>query len=242
MEYIVGQRWVSHADSQLGLGIIAELDRRRVSVSFPAIGEERTYATDSAPLTRLRFKVGDHITTIDDVELVVTDVEEIRGILFYKGLDHHDQECSISELDLDSFIQLTTPQQRLLNGHFDNNADFALRVATFEQLHRLQQSSGRGLLGSRTSLLPHQVYIASEVGRRHAPRVLLADEVGLGKTIEAAMIIKELKARKHTRRVLILVPSGLQRQWQFELKTKFNESFAIYNRDTVSYLKNQGED
>ncbi|MEE4192901.1 MAG: RNA polymerase-associated protein RapA, partial [Halieaceae bacterium] len=180
MDYIVGQRWVSHADTQLGLGIIAELDGRRVTVSFPAVGEERTYASENAPLTRLRFKAGDHISTLDDVELVVTHVEEQQGILFYTGLDHHEAEVTISELELDCFVQLTTPQQRLLNGHFDRNGDFALRVATLQQLDRLQQSPARGLIGSRTSLLPHQVYIAAEVGRRHAPRVLLADEVGLG--------------------------------------------------------------
>ena len=123
MDYIIGQRWVSHADTQLGLGIIAELDGRRITVSFPAVGEERTYASENAPLTRLRFKAGDHITTLDDQELVVTDVTESSGILFYTGLDHHDVECSISELELDCFVQLTTPQQRLLNGHFDRTLD-----------------------------------------------------------------------------------------------------------------------
>jgi len=239
MEYIVGQRWVSHADSQLGLGIIAELDGRRVTVSFPAIGEERTYATDNAPLTRLRFKVDDHITTIDDVELVVTDVEEIRGILFYKGLDHHDQECSISELDLDSFIQLTTPQQRLLNGHFDNNADFALRVTTFEHTNRLQQSDSRGLLGSRTSLLPHQVYIANEVGRRHAPRVLLADEVGLGKTIEAGMIIHQQLLSGRASRVLIIVPESLLHQWLVEMLRRFNLRFALFDAERVNAMEEE---
>ena len=50
MDYIVGQRWVSHADTQLGLGIVSELDGRRVTVMFPAVGEDRTYATDNAPL------------------------------------------------------------------------------------------------------------------------------------------------------------------------------------------------
>jgi ATP-dependent helicase HepA len=239
MEYIVGQRWVSHADAQLGLGIIAELDGRRVTVSFPAIGEERTYAADSAPLTRLRFKVGDHITTIDDVELLVTDVDELRGILFYRGLDHHEKECSISELELDSFVQLTTPQQRLLNGHFDNNADFALRVATLEHSNRLQQSDSRGLLGSRTSLLPHQVYVASEVGRRHAPRVLLADEVGLGKTIEAGMIIHQQLLSGRATRVLIIVPESLLHQWLVEMLRRFNLHFALFDSERVDAMEEE---
>ncbi|NND68651.1 MAG: RNA polymerase-associated protein RapA, partial [Halioglobus sp.] len=190
MEYIVGQRWVSHADAQLGLGIVIGLEGRRVTLAFPAVDEERTYAIDNAPLTRLRFKAGDHISTVDNLELLVEAVDEHQGLLVYLGKDHHDQSVAVSELELNAFVQLTTPQQRLLNGHFDKNALFALRVATFMHTDRLQGSSVRGLLGSRTSLLPHQVYIAHEVSRRFAPRVLLADEVGLGKTIEAGMIIQ----------------------------------------------------
>ena len=236
MDYIVGQRWVSHADSQLGLGIVAELDARRVTVSFPAIGEERTYATDSAPLTRLRFKAGDHVTTLDSVEILVTEVHEQQGILFYTGMDHHDTEVTISELELDCFVQLTTPQQRLLNGHFDRNGDFALRVATLQHLDRLQQSPARGLLGSRTSLLPHQVYIAGEVGGRHAPRVLLADEVGLGKTIEAGMIIQQQLISGRASRVLIIVPETLSHQWLVEMLRRFNLHFALYDEERIEAM------
>ncbi len=236
MEYIIGQRWVSHADTQLGLGIIAELDGRRVTVSFPAIGEERTYATDSAPLTRLRFKAGDHITTLEDVELLVTEVEDRHGILYYTGLDHHDAQCCISELELDCFVQLTTPQQRLLNGHFDRNQDFALRIATLEHLDRLQQSPARGLLGSRTSLLPHQVYIAAEVGARHAPRVLLADEVGLGKTIEAGMIISQQLLTGRANRVLVMVPETLLHQWLVEMLRRFNLQFALFDQERIEAM------
>lgn len=237
MDYIVGQRWVSHADAKLGLGIIAELDGRRITVSFPAIGEERTYAADNAPLTRLRFKVDDNITTLDDVELTVTAVDETMGILFYTGFDHHDQECTISELELDCFVQLTTPQQRLLNGHFDRNKDFVLRVATLEQMDRLQQSPSRGLMGSRTSLLPHQVYIAAEVGARHAPRVLLADEVGLGKTIEAGMIIQQQLLTGRASRVLIMVPNSLLHQWLVEMLRKFNLHFALFDAERIQAIE-----
>ncbi len=236
MEYSIGQRWVSHADTRLGLGVIAELDGRRVTVSFPAVGEERTYAIDNAPLTRLRFKAGDHITTLDAVELLVTDVEEIQSILFYRGIDHHEHEVTITELELDCFIQLTTPQQRLLNGQFDKLTDFALRVATFEHQNRLQQSAAQGLVGSRTSILPHQIYIAGEVGARHAPRVLLADEVGLGKTIEAGMIIHKQHLSGRAERVLIIVPDSLLHQWLVEMLRRFNLHFSLFDAERIDAM------
>lgn len=68
-------------------------------------------------------------------------------------------------------------------------------------------------------------------------RFLLCDEVGLGKTIEAGMILKELRTRGIVKRCLIIVPPNLRRQWQFELKTKFNEVFSILDADTVRYLQ-----
>ncbi len=233
MEYLIGQRWVSHADAQLGLGVVVELDGRRVTLAFPAVEEERTYAMESAPLSRLRFKVGDRISTVDKVELLVTEVNEQQGLLLYTGTDHHDVERTISELELDAFVQLTTPQQRLLNGHFDSNADFALRVATFGHSDRLQRSPARGLMGSRTSLLPHQVYIANEVGQRHAPRVLLADEVGLGKTIEAGMIMHQQLLTGRASRILVIVPPSLLHQWLVEMLRRFNLRFALFDAERL---------
>ncbi|MGC6627730.1 SNF2-related protein, partial [Escherichia coli] len=73
-----------------------------------------------------------------------------------------------------------------------------------------------GLRGIRASLIPHQLYIANEVGKRHNPRVLLADEVGLGKTIEAGMIIHQQLMDGRAERVLIIVPESLQHQWLVE--------------------------
>ncbi len=237
MDYIIGQRWVSHADAQLGLGVIVHCEGRRVTLNFPAVGEERTYATDNAPLTRLRFKAGDHVSTVDGLELLVTEVLEQQGLLLYTGTDHHDEEKTISELELDAFVQLTTPQQRLLNGHFDKNTDFALRVATFHHADCLQRSDARGLMGSRTSLLPHQIYIANEVGRRHAPRVLLADEVGLGKTIEAGMIIHQQLLTGRAARVLILVPASLQHQWLVEMLRRFNLHFSLFDSGRLAEMQ-----
>lgn len=236
MEYLIGQRWVSHADAQLGLGVVVDIEPRRITLNFPAVGEERTYAIDNAPLTRLRFKEGDHISTVDGVELVVTAIDEHHGLLMYTGMDHHEEQLSVSELELDAFVQLTTPQQRLLNGHFDKNAAFALRVATLQHTDRMQGSPARGLMGSRTSLLHHQLYIANEVGQRHAPRVLLADEVGLGKTIEAGMIIHQQLLTGRASRALVLVPPTLLHQWLVEMLRRFNLHFSLFDHDRLAEM------
>lgn len=92
-------------------------------------------------------------------------------------------------------------------------------------------------LGStRLDVLPHQVGVVHRVVTSYPHRFLLCDEVGLGKTIEAGMVLKELRTRGLAQRTLIVVPPNLVRQWQFELKSKFNETFAILNSRTVRYL------
>src|SRR5689334_1178428 len=73
--------------------------------------------------------------------------------------------------------------------------------------------------------LPHQIDVARRVLRHMGGRAILADEVGLGKTIEAGIILKELTVRGLARRVLILTPASLVTQWQGELETKFFERF-----------------
>jgi ATP-dependent helicase HepA len=89
---------------------------------------------------------------------------------------------------------------------------------------------------SHVDLKPHQVSVVKRVISRHPHRYLLCDEVGLGKTIEAGMILKELRARNEVRRCLVIAPASLLRQWQFELKSKFNETFPVINTETVGHL------
>ncbi|EPG48483.1 DEAD/DEAH box helicase [Leptospira kirschneri] len=86
------------------------------------------------------------------------------------------------------------------------------------------------LSNSRTRLLPHQIESTYIVVNSLRPRFILADEVGLGKTIEAALVMKELIFRRGYKRVLIVAPSPLLVQWQQELKNKFNEDFKIVKR------------
>ena len=78
-DFTPGQRGLSESETELGLGIIKELDYRLVTVEYPAVEEERTYAINNAPLSRVTFDVGDTIRTGDELELTVAEVNELNG-------------------------------------------------------------------------------------------------------------------------------------------------------------------
>ena len=75
--------------------------------------------------------------------------------------------------------------------------------------------------------LPHQLYALNRAMSQHRIRYLLADEVGLGKTIEAGLILRELKLRGMAKRVLVVAPKGLVRQWQAEMRLHFGEKLQF---------------
>ncbi len=84
--------------------------------------------------------------------------------------------------------------------------------------------------------LPHQVLVLEKVMQSLQNRFLLADEVGMGKTIEAGLILKELKLRGEVARILVIVPKSAMMQWQSELKEHFNEIFHIYDSELINSL------
>ena len=229
-EFIPGQRWISEAELQMGLGTVLESDFRTVTILFLATGESRTYARQSAPLTRMVFAGGDTVNSKEGWQLLVESVEELDGLLVYHGkrLDTGDTGF-LKETNLDNLIQLNRPAERLFSGQIDKEKWFKLRYDTLQHINRLAHSDLRGLTGCRTSLIPHQMYIAHEVANRFAPRVLLADEVGLGKTIEAGLILHHQLLTERANRVLIVVPETLVHQWLVEMIRRFNLSFSVFD-------------
>lgn len=225
--YTPGQRWVSNTESELGLGIVTDTDGRRVTLDFPAAEEQRTYAVDNAPISRVAYSAGEEVRTLSGERVTVSECHEHNGCLIYMAETADGESVVVPESELDSFVQFSKPSERLLAGQIDKLKRYNLRLDALEHMHRLQTSSVHGLLGARVQTLPHQLYIASQVGKRHAPRVLLADEVGLGKTIEAGLILLQQLVTGRADRVLITVPDSLLYQWLVEMLRRFNLRFTV---------------
>ncbi len=230
-DFIPGQRVISDAELEMGLGTVLSVDERTVTIVFIATGETRIYSRETAPLSRIVFAIGDTISSHDATEIKVTAIREEEGLVTYIGLDESSQPIELEEAGLDNFIQLNRPTERLFNNQIDPDKWFELRYQTLQHQNALAHSDLYGLTGCRTSLIPHQLYIAHEVANRYAPRVLLADEVGLGKTIEAGLILHHQLLTGRARRILIVVPESLIHQWLVEMLRRFNLHFRIFDED-----------
>jgi len=220
-DFSPGQRWISDGEAELGLGTILNVDTRRVTVLFGASEETRTYSSRNAPLTRVAFGSGDRLQSAEGWQMTVDDSKEVGGLIVYIGVDDAGELRELPEARLADSMQFDQARDRLLTGQVDRNDWFDLRFRTLHHYHRVEQNPALGLAGPRIDLIPHQLYIADEVARRHAPRVLLADEVGLGKTIEAGLILHRLLLTGRAERALILVPASLAHQWLVELLRRF---------------------
>ena len=221
-----GQRWVSDSEPELGLGIVLRAEFARVELFFPAANGHRQYALKTAPLRRVEFTAGDRIKLHDGTNLVVDSAEERDGLLVYSAGGREVKEAELSDT-----ISFSTPEARLMAGQVDDLRIFDLRAEALSRRCRMRKSAVRGFVGGRVDLISHQMFIAAEVASRLAPRVLLADEVGLGKTIEASLILHRLHLTGRADRVLVLVPEPLIHQWFVELLRRFNLLFSIFDEE-----------
>ena len=150
----------------------------------------------------------------------------------YKG-----ERVTIIETELDVSTTFSQAEERFLTKQLDDSNWFNLRYHTLKRLAKLAEAKSRGLYGARVSMIPHQLYIANEVAQRFAPRVLLADEVGLGKTIEAGLIIHHQLQTSRALRVLVIVPHSLTFQWFIELIRRFNLRFTILDEERCCQIE-----
>lgn len=222
MVWSVGQRCMSLGEPNLGLGMIKELIGRQIRVIFPAAEAIRTYPLTEAPLHRVSFQPGDVISDRSGQSMTISEVKEQGELLFYI-----EEDFVLPETELAANLSHDHPDQILLAGQLQTPRSYDVRRKAWEIKLAALGTPMRGLVGARIELIPHQLYIAWRAGQRIQPRILLSDEVGMGKTIEAGLIFHQLWVTSQVKRVLVLTPQTLIHQWLVELYRKFNHLFHI---------------
>ena len=231
MVFVPGQRWISTTEPELGLGTVLRLEGRTVQLAFPASGLVRHYAAHSAPLTRAEFRAGERIAG-NGRSFIVERVEREGHVLRYIGGGH-----TLHEGELDDVQNVSKADARLIGARVDRSDQFDFRVEALTRRARARRSPAWGVMSARVDLLPHQLRVAQIAASRRPPRVLLADEVGLGKTIEAGLILARQHASGRISRALILLPETLIHQWYVELLRRFNLAFAIFDEERCEAIE-----
>ena len=224
-------RWPTAPGSPLG--VVAEVDGPRIRVRFDGDSESKIFNTHAGVVERVELAGMVRRASNGTIGLLHarTTATPPRWQVILEG-----KLLTVAEADLRPHV-LADPHSRVVDGRLGSARQFALAMTArryeLENLTNDLVSLGE----ARVDIKPHQVSVVHRVITNYPHRFLLCDEVGLGKTIEAGMILKELRARGAATRVLVIAPPNLLRQWQFELKSKFNESFSIINSETVKYLR-----
>jgi SNF2 family DNA or RNA helicase len=162
--------------------------------------------------------VGDYVfDKTKDERVQVLEISEVWGFVSYKVFNNSTGTVyKLSAADISAEV----PEE-----HF--NESYLRYVA---MLTKIKNETSAGILSKLSSgiiPLPHQLHVLNRALSNNNVRYILADEVGLGKTIEAGLIIKELKTRGLIKRILVVCPTGLVTQWSLEMQDKFNEKFHV---------------
>ncbi|MCF0221364.1 MAG: RNA polymerase-associated protein RapA [Fibrobacter sp.] len=236
MYFKIGQRYVSQSEPGLGLGIVAEVQDRIVKISFPAVNDIRLYRVETAPVDRFVLAQGETAKSEKGVSFTIENVKELDGLVVYEGRAGR----TIKESELAAKISIARPAdlfRALMENQLSDGSQFKRRETAMGLSCKWVSSPVRGMIGPRVSKIPHQYYLCHRACSSSAlPRLMLSDEVGLGKTIEAGMIWHALKARGRITRTLIIVPETLKHQWLVEMKRRFNHLFTLVDEGFIKGL------
>lgn len=184
------------------------------------------------------FKVNDKVIEINSNRkgTIIALGPQRRGSQMYSVLF---EDSNIEEHILDAFLEhdfnIQDPFERCKQNVYGNHTDF-VRINTSFKIENSSNNTLSSLKASRTKFRPYQFKPLLKFLNSDNRKILVADEVGLGKTIEAGHIMLELKARNEFKNALIVCPNSLKIKWKEELKEKFNLSFKIYD-DTKNLIE-----
>jgi ATP-dependent helicase HepA len=225
----VKQRLQSQTEPELGLGLVTKVDVKNgtMEVHYPQTDVKRLYSLMRAPLRRFILQVGQRAFDADSKSFLVEGIETVDGVIKYVSGERGIWEYELSAKDESLSPALT----HFFSGHLSSFKAFDIRKDTWALKSKHLSMSGKGLLGARVEPIKHQLFIAWELSQRIFPRVLLADEVGLGKTIEAGLIFSRLRVLGRADKVLVLTPPSLVHQWVAEMYRRFGELFSILDEE-----------
>ena len=222
---------VAPSEPQLGLGVVTECSGRRITILFPKADETRTYSTDTSAVLRYSVKIGDILTTAGGKEYEVSGMEEREGLFYYQTTEGDE----ISEIQLSVDLKHSDPLSGLAVGKPGRPADFVARRRAYSLRALGRSQTHRGLGAARVELLPHQLFVTERVAKMWHPRVLLADEVGLGKTIEAGLIGVRLAALGRASSVAVVAPRALVGQWLAEFYRRFARPLTLFDPENEEH-------
>jgi ATP-dependent helicase HepA len=220
-----------------GVGHLVRLsvDGGKAEVVFPSRPEPTIVSTKAGALVPQALGTGDRIHTAKGRLGVVTgEVPGGRGLRRYEVRFDEGDEDELPESEVHAEPPPPDVLAALREGRVANARAFLLRRQALRLDEERRNDALGALLASRIMVKAHQIGVVQRVLSARAPRFILADEVGLGKTIEAGMVFSALRLSGLAARVLVVAPSHLTVQWLAELFHKFNQLFTLLDAERLS--------
>lgn len=223
-----GQKVLRPYSPESGVGVIVSIENRFLDVFFPDTMERLKLSPEPESVRLIELQVG---------MLVRTPTNQIEQILeLREGMARLSSRDELAQEQLWPVIASSGVTDRLLEGEFDEiehvlNRMDGLRLLTMQHAGHLPS-----LLGARIELFPHQLDSALQATSQERVRWLLADEVGLGKTIVAHMITSAMLRMNRIERAIILAPESLVLQWLGELYKKFHQVFVYIDAERIEHV------
>ena len=219
--WITGDYLTHRFNPELGIGRVTALEGRALVVEFPRSGAKLRLAATTDALIPVDLNPGRSVRITASREETTVTARLPDGTLQLAN-GNTAPAHALWPLELEGALL-----ERLALGDLDDVKDFVTRLNVL-QLLTIREASGLGsFLGGRVRLHPHQLYVAERATAHEPVRWLLADEVGLGKTIEAALILNRLVHAGKVERCLIVAPDALTVQWLGELWRKYHHVFTL---------------
>ncbi len=221
MNWKTGDYLTHRFNPELGIGRVTGLEARALIVEFPRSGKTLRLAAGADALVPVDLSPGRPVRIIETREETTVDARLADGTVRLAN-GRTASSHALWPLELEGALL-----DRLALGDVDDLEDFRIRLDILHLLS-LREADGLGsFLGGRVRLFPHQLYVAERASTSDPVRWLLADEVGLGKTIEAALILNRLVHAGKIERSLVVVPEALTVQWLGELWRKYHQVFTL---------------